>query len=632
MRREAASFSKLSPSAKMAAWMLGLLATLWPWVAFSQNFPAPEKHRPIQVLSDGYVSSKRCQACHPQNHSSWHASYHRTMTQVATPETVATPFEGVDLELHGQSYRLSRDGRQLWVEMPYPPGPNAPHSARVKRRIVLTTGSHHVQNYWFSAGSSRKLELLPFVYLIEEGRWIPEKSSFLLPPSENVSTRPGRWNLACLKCHTTHGRPRMLTEDHMDTQVAEFGIACEACHGPGERHVQIMSQQESLQAVRQGHLEAAIVHPGKLSHQRSAQICGQCHSVSIFQTSDELFDWLTHGFSYRPGEDLTESRFLIRYDQNQELPQLKKYDQVLPRFRANTFWSDGMIKVTGREYSGLLESGCYQRGQMSCLSCHRMHKGPEDARSLRAWANGQLQPGMETNQACLQCHASLETNLEDHTHHRPDSAGSQCYNCHMPHTTYGLLKAIRSHQISSPSVLNSLQTGRPNACNQCHLDKTLHWTAQHLAQWYDVAPPSMSQEEQTIAGSVLWLLRGDANQRALVSWALSWETAREVSGSEWMAPFLAQLLEDPYDAVRFIAYRSLRTLPHFQDFDYDFVGDPGRYSSARSRALEIWRRAREGQSYPRAAEVLIDSDGNLQQKLLYDLLKRRDDRPVSLGE
>ena len=34
------------------------------------------------------------------------------------------------------------------------------------------------------------------------------------------------------------------------------------------------------------------------------------------------------------------------------------------------FWSDGMVRVTGREYNGLLDTACIQKGKMSCLSCH----------------------------------------------------------------------------------------------------------------------------------------------------------------------------------------------------------------------------------------------------------------------
>ncbi|GIT38389.1 MAG: hypothetical protein Ct9H300mP7_3100 [Verrucomicrobiota bacterium] len=32
-----------------------------------------------------------------------------------------------------------------------------------------------------------------------------------------------------------------------------------------------------------------------------------------------------------------------------------------------------MVRVTGREYNGLLDTACYQNGKMSCLSCHSMH-------------------------------------------------------------------------------------------------------------------------------------------------------------------------------------------------------------------------------------------------------------------
>ena len=180
---------------------LALLSLLVPGTSLGQKAPVQEQGRPVQVLDYGYVSSGECQRCHPENHASWHASYHRTMTQVATPEALAIPIEQVELKLEGQTYHLKREGDRIWAEMPHP------SMGRIKRRIVLTTGSHHFQMYWFSSGSTRKLELFPFVYAIQEGRWIPEKSTFLMPPSPRISTQPGRWNQACLQCHTTLGRP-----------------------------------------------------------------------------------------------------------------------------------------------------------------------------------------------------------------------------------------------------------------------------------------------------------------------------------------------------------------------------------------------------------------------------------------
>jgi formate-dependent nitrite reductase cytochrome c552 subunit len=91
----------------------------------------------------------------------------------------------------------------------------------------------------------------------------------------------------------------------------------------------------------------------------------------------------------------------------------------------------------------------------------------------------QLKPGMLGSAACTQCHgeARFTTRIGEHTFHKVDSSGSECLNCHMPHTTYALLKGIRSHQIESPRVRASARYGVPNACNLCHLDRTRHGPA-----------------------------------------------------------------------------------------------------------------------------------------------------------
>jgi hypothetical protein len=134
----------------------------------------------------------------------------------------------------------------------------------------------------------------------------------------------------------------------------------------------------------------------------------------------------------------------------------------------------------------------------------------------------------------------------------------------MPYTTYGLLKTIRSHQVSSPSVQATLDTGRPNACNLCHLDKTLAWTAEYLDKWYGVTPPPLGDDEHSVAASLVWLLKGDAGQRAIVAQSMGWAAAQQASGTGWLTPYLALMARDSYDAVRYIAARSQRTLPPFR--------------------------------------------------------------------
>ncbi len=515
--------------------------------------------RPIEVAggNDPYVGSASCMSCHPQQYDSWHASYHRTMTQTATPSSVAGDFNDVKVRAYHRDFHLSRKGHEFWVQMDDPELPVRPGIAPIDRRIVLTTGSHHMQVFWYQSGRDRRVGQLPVVWLREVKRWIPIHSIFIRPPQEHLAQAEGQWNQTCIKCHTTQGRPRIdLSKPiQVDTHVAEFGIACEACHGPGRTHVDLQTMaQDSPSSLLP---EDSVIHPASLPHERSAEVCGQCHGVWIAKDVTEAKSVQWAGLTYRPGDRLNDTRHVFHTGQPRT-EHVNDYLKSNPTFLEDRFWHDGMARVSGREYNGLVRSACFQRGTMSCLSCHQLHL--DDDRDTSAWANDQLSVDMNGNTACLQCHQDYQDQqrLTQHTHHPPESSGSQCYNCHMPYTTYGLLKAIRSHQISSPSVEESLSVGRPNACNQCHLDKTLPWTADALKKWYQLdSPRKFTPDQRKYAATLLWCLTGDAGQRALATWTLGWRPALEASRHDWAVPVLGQLLDDPYDAVRYLAHRSL---------------------------------------------------------------------------
>jgi hypothetical protein len=299
------------------------------------------------------------------------------------------------------------------------------------------------------------------------------------------------------------------------------------------------------------------------------------------------------------------------------------------------FWPDGMIRVSGREYSGLKESPCYQRGEMSCISCHAMHLPARDRRPLKEWANDQLGAEMEGNQACVQCHADYRDveRLQAHTHHVPGSTGSRCYNCHMPHTTYGLLKAMRSHQITSPDASVSAQFGRPNACNLCHLDKTLQWTATHLKDWYEIEPPRLNESERTISAAAYQMLAGDALQRAIVAWHAGWKPAQDASGTDWLPPYLAQLLLDPYDAVRFISARSLHSLPGYGVLmaDYDYLANEDERSAVVVSTLQQWRN-RDKAPLPPDSSLLFTIEGQPRLEVWTRLIDSRRVGPIEIQE
>jgi hypothetical protein len=345
-----------------------------------------------------------------------------------------------------------------------------------------------------------------------------------------------------------------------------------------------------------------------------------------------------NGFPYRPGAPLTATRFVAQPSTNTNSSTMKRLLAAYPEFIEDSFWPDGMVRVSGREYNGLIESPCFKNARdetrkMTCFSCHTMHKTASDPRSTAEWAGThQVSAGMNSNEACLQCHPAVRANVTGHTRHQAQSTGSDCYNCHMPYTSYGLLRALRSHQISSPTVAESVNAGRPNACNSCHLDKTLQWTAAYLEEWYGTPGTALNEDERTIAASLLWLLRGDAGQRALAAWSFGWPPAQAASGTSWTAVFVSQLLEDPYEAVRFIASRSLRSLPGYAYFDYDFLAPSADRFAATVRALNTWKTTVRTRNRRTDAELLFTADGSPNVDAITRLLRQRNDRRVVLRE
>ena len=240
--------------------------------------------------------------------------------------------------------------------------------------------------------------------------------------------------------------------------------------------------------------------------------------------------------------------------------------------------------------------------------------------------NDQLAPQMDSNEACFKCHENLRDNLTSHTNHAADSTVSSCYNCHMPHTSYGLLKAARSHQISNPSVPETLLVGRQNACNNCHIDKTLQWTADHLHEWYGHEKKELPDAHQKISSVVLALLAGDAGQRALAAWALSWDPALEASGRTWQGSVLASGLNDPYDAPRWMAVKSLKKLESTIDSKLT-----AQLSETEAEAIRLMLVTRAEAEHP-TQNVLRKQDGSLDISLLEFLLKQRNERRMYLQE
>ena len=142
----------------------------------------PPKNRPIKLPADDYVSSDSCRSCHPGNYASWHASYHRTMTQVATPENCAANMDGLELNYAKVDYRVERTGKAYYVRSK-PQGAAATAWGKPEE-IVLLTGSHTLQVFWLETGEQRTLGQFPFAYIVAEKngrRWSRPSSCRPIP-------------------------------------------------------------------------------------------------------------------------------------------------------------------------------------------------------------------------------------------------------------------------------------------------------------------------------------------------------------------------------------------------------------------------------------------------------------------
>jgi len=609
------------------------------WVEGRQQEATFHRQLPTEGGSSAHVTSDTCQSCHPSQHASWEASFHRTMTQFVSTEAVLPKFERQSLEYLGRPIELEWVGDALWASMDDPSwlyttrehvlrqSDKPPLTQRF--RLGLMTGSHHMQVFWIPSGEGNAQRIFPLCYLNEAKRWVPFKDTFLRDPLKSHYDQS--WNANCINCHVTQGIVRPVSPVATQTSMAELGIACEACHGPAAKHVQL--NRNPMRRYGFHGTEAAdptMVNPADLDHERASMVCGQCHGIHWIAN---MADYYRNGFRYRPGGLLDQNKKPVRATQLDKQPWVVEAIKEQPEFLHDRFWSDGMVRVSGRAFTGMMESPCYQKGNLSCLSCHQMHHPEPDSEAMHAWREDQLSHPNQSNQECLSCHKDIQQDLTAHTHHAPTSSGSECYNCHMPHTTYGLLKAIRSHQIDVPSIQNNLLTGRPNACNLCHLDRSLAWSADYLKQWYDQPTPLLKPEHEQRAASLNWLIKGDAGLRALAAWHYGWEPAKQASGTGWQVPLLATLLEDPYSAVRYIAARSLRSYEGMEQLSHDFIGSPEDWAQSRDHVTRKWRQMSSDGKGPRDPEKVLFKDATqLDLETLKQWQFERSNRSMDLQE
>jgi len=240
--------------------------------------------------------------------------------------------------------------------------------------IHYAIGSGKKERDYLHRTAAGELLQLPVVWYSAEKIW-GMAPGYDRPDHDNFSRRVV---YRCFFCHNAYPK---LPEgaDRYEGSLAVYpaelphGIDCERCHGPGGRHVREATP-------------ASIVNPIKLDRNRQMDVCMQCHLETTSQSLPNSVVKLDRAvFSFRPGERLQD------YAAYFDFPNARQRDD---------------FNIVHQAYR-LLQSQCFQKSEMTCVTCHDPHKSVRSQES-------------RFNETCASCHRSVAAH------------GENCVACHMP--------------------------------------------------------------------------------------------------------------------------------------------------------------------------------------------------------
>ena len=169
-------------------------------------------------------------------------------------------------------------------------------------------------------------------------------------------------------------------------------------------------------------------------------------------------------------------------------------------------------------------------------------------------------------------------------------------NCHMPRINEGMQDVVRTHTIFSPTNAAMIHANHPNACNQCHTDKSINWTIDYLEKWFDSKFDDMKMQNQYAnrkqSAALGWLLSEDEAVRLVAADAL-FRTKSEWDQDTRIQDALINALDDPYLLNRQFARRGFEgTLSvKLMDYGYRFYMTPGEREKPMAELREALRAA-----------------------------------------
>ena len=141
---------------------------------------------------------------------------------------------------------------------------------------------------------------------------------------------------------------------------------------------------------------------------------------------------------------------------------------VVSALSRGLYFADGQMQDEVYNYGSFKQSKMFAAG-VTCSDCHDPHDG-----KLKMSGDG----------VCLQCHAPEKYAAAAHGHHEAVNPSVGCASCHMPTRTYMVVDPRHDHSLRVPRPDLSVKLGTPNACNNCHTDKSAEWAAAAVENWH----------------------------------------------------------------------------------------------------------------------------------------------------
>ena len=411
-----------------------------------------------ETRQPAHVGRDICASCHAEQAAAFTGSHHDRAMEEATDQTVLGDFDDARFTYAGLTTTFFRRDGGFWVRTDGPTG------ALEEYEVAYTFGVEPLQQLLlrYDRGRYQALGIAWDTRPESAGgqRW------FHLYPDEQVDsddvlhwTKPSQsWNIMCAACHSTGlDKGYDLGTDRFETTWQEIDVSCEACHGPGARHVawaKALGDEEAPEAASLEDLglvgiggarptrwvidpKTGLAKPdGELAPTVEVETCAPCHSRRSQLSAAPA-----------AGAPLADGYRLSLLD-------------------AGLYEADGQVRDEVYVHGSFLQSRMHTVG-VRCSDCHDPH-------SLETRALG--------NALCARCHQAARFDTPSHHLHEAGTPGAQCVSCHMPEKTYMGVDARRDHSFRVPRPDLTEALGVPNACNGCHEDRSPRWAAARISE------------------------------------------------------------------------------------------------------------------------------------------------------